>query len=54
MERIFSDFETPQDLQISARRQNMVLVKKNKTLPNSRICCPGRPKNEIKRKLKER
>ena len=46
--------EIKTDQLISARRPDLVIVNKKEDPPNSRLCRPGRPQNEIKRNWKER
>ena len=45
------DFEIQTDHPISDRRPDLVVVNKKENLPNSGLCCPGRPQSKIKRKV---
>ena len=48
------DFEKQMDPQMSARRPDLVIVKKKENLPSSRLCRTERPQSKNKRKGKER
>ena len=49
------DFDIHTDNVISARRPDLIIIKKKKmNLQNSRLCCPGWPQNKTERILKER
>ena len=51
MHKILQDFKIQMDRLISARRTDLVLIKKE-NLPYSRFCHPSRPQNEGGKKLK--
>ena len=58
-QKLLLDFEIETEYQILARRPDLVIInnnnkKKKENLLNIGLCCPGWPRNKIKRKQKER
>ena len=55
--KLLWDFDIQTDHLISARRPDLIIIKKKKkeeNLQNCRLCCPGWPQNETERMWKER
>ena len=51
---IFWDFKIQNDPLIPARRPDRVMINKKDNLPNSGLCCPGKPQRDHMRKRKEK
>ena len=51
--KILWDFDIHTDHLISARRPDLIIIKKIRELAKYRLCCPGWPQNKNERMWKE-